>query len=113
MITVSPAAAEQIKTSARQSKTEGLALRIAAKRSNDGSIQYGMGFDDKSEHDMSYQSENIEIIVAPDSIDLLAGTELDFVELNGGEKSFIFKNPNDPNYNPDSTTGNDGEEHHF
>lgn len=109
MITVTKVAAEQIKSSARQGKTEGLALRIAAKRNNDGSIHYGMGFDDKTEHDQSFKSEDIEIIVAPDSMDLLDGTELDFVELDDGQKNFIFKNPNDPNFNPESNAG----EHHF
>ncbi len=113
MITITPAAAAQIKTSARQAKADGLALRMAAKRNNDGAIHYAMGFDDKAESDLSFTSEDVEIIVAPDSIDLLNGTELDFVTLADGETNFIFKNPNDPNYIPDGANENTNNEHHY
>lgn len=101
MITVTPAAAQQIKESAKQGQAEGLPLRIAATRQADGSIQYGMGFaDEENDKDLSYASEGITIVVAAVSLDLLNKTEIDFVELDNGEKNFIFKNPNDPNYKP-------------
>lgn len=101
MIIVTPAAAEQIKHSAKQSDAEGLPLRLAASRNPDGSIHYGMGFaDQENDQDLSYQSEGITIIIAPTSFELLDKTEIDFVELENGEKNFIFKNPNDPNYKP-------------
>ena len=103
MITVTPAAAEQIKLSARQSNAEGLPLRIAATRQNDGSIHYGMGFADlDTEEDLRFNSEGIAVIVAPASFELLNKTEIDYVELENGEKNFIFKNPNDPHYTPAS-----------
>lgn len=99
MITVTPAAARQIKESAKQSQAEGLPLRIAATRRADGSIHYGMGFaEEENSQDLSYRSEGITIVVAPTSLDLLNKTEIDYVELENGEKNFIFKNPNDPNY---------------
>ncbi len=47
MITITPAAARQIQRSAQQGQMEGLAMRIAARRNPDGTIHYGMGFDDK------------------------------------------------------------------
>ena len=100
MITVTPAAAAQIKLSAEQSKTEGMALRIAATRNADNSIHYGMGFDDAKEEDTSITSEDIEIIVSPSSAELLKNTVIDFVELEPEKFQFIFMNPNDPAYKP-------------
>lgn len=101
MITVTPEAAQQIKESAKLSQAEGLPLRIAATRQPDGSIHYGMGFaDQENDQDLSYNSEGITIVVAPTSFELLNKTEIDFVEMENGEKNFIFKNPNDPNYRP-------------
>ena len=101
MITVTPAAAQQIKDSARQSQAEGLPLRIAASRQADGSLHYGMGFaDEDTQQDLSYTSEGVTIVVSPVSLDLLNNTVIDYVELDNGDKNFIFKNPNDPNYRP-------------
>jgi len=102
MITVTPAAAAQIKLSAEQGKTEGMSLRIAASRNDDDSIHYGMGFDDSKEDDVTVAAADIEIIVSASSADLLKDTTIDFVELEPDNFQFIFMNPNDPNYKPPS-----------
>lgn len=98
MITVTESAAKQIKLSASQGKTEGMALRIAATRNADDSIHYGMGFDDSKKDDITITTEDVEIIVSPVSAELLKDTVLDFVELEPGKPQFIFMNPNDPAY---------------
>lgn len=100
MITITEAAANQIKESAKQGKLEGLALRIACTKQDDGSFHYGMGFDEKTEEDTAFLSNDIEVIVAPVSMALLTGTVLDFVELEDGSPNFIFQNPNDPEHKP-------------
>jgi iron-sulfur cluster assembly protein len=102
MITITPAAAAQIKLSAEQGKTEGMSLRIAASRNDDNSIHYGMGFDDSKEDDVTVPAEDIEIIVSASSAELLKNTTIDFVELEPNKFQFIFMNPNDPNYKPPS-----------
>ncbi len=102
MITVTPAAAAQIKLSADQGKTEGMSLRIAATRNDDDSIHYGMGFDNSKEDDVSINVEDIEIIISTASAELLKNTTIDFVELEPDKFQFIFMNPNDPNYQPPS-----------
>ena len=101
MITITPAAAEQIRRSATQGGMEGLAMRIAAKRNPDGSIHYGMGFDD-SEHeaDLHIDSEGIDVVVSETSKILLDGTTVDYVEIEPDTFQFIFMNPNDVNYVP-------------
>ena len=102
MITITPAAAAQIKLSAEQGKTEGMSLRIAASRNDDNSIHYGMGFDDSKEDDVTVPADDIEIIVSASSAELLKDTTVDFVELEPNKFQFIFMNPNDPNYKPPS-----------
>jgi iron-sulfur cluster assembly protein len=101
MITITPAAAEQIRASAVQGNMEGMPMRIAAKRNPDGSIHYGMGFDDNQlEDDTLVTSEDIEVVVSESSKMLLDGLMLDYVELEPGAFQFIFQNPNDVNYTP-------------
>lgn len=100
MITISPAAAEQILKSAKESNSEGMCLRIAARVTPDEALDYGMGFDEAREEDQRNNSEGIDIIVAPNSADLVHGMHIDYVELETGEHNFIFQNPNDPAHKP-------------
>ncbi|HEY9052647.1 MAG TPA: iron-sulfur cluster biosynthesis family protein [Gammaproteobacteria bacterium] len=100
MIKLTPAAAKQIRLSAKEGNLDGLPLRIAATRQDDGSIHYGMGFDDVKEDDTSYTSEGVDVIVSEISKDILTGTTIDYVELEPGKPQFIFMNPNDANYTP-------------
>jgi len=96
MITVTPDAAEKILESAKTGDSEGLPLRIAVTCLEDGSFHYAMGFDDVSnEDDKTFRSEGIDIIVGAPSAELLTGTVIDYVDLEG-KKEIIFINPNDP-----------------
>lgn len=94
MINITAAAAKQILISS-SSEPAGTALRIAAKRGDNGSIQYGMGFDAEREGDFLFDSHGVAFVVAPASSKLLEGTTLDFVELQPGDFQFIFFNPQD------------------
>ena len=99
MITVTETAAEQIKLSAQQGDMNDLPLRIAADRSQDGGIHYGMGFDDsKHAEDQHFTSSGVTIVVTATSLKLLDGTTIDYVQLDDGRSEFVFLNPNDPNY---------------
>lgn len=101
MITVTPSAAEQIQLSAEQSGINDATLRIAIKRIEDGSLHYAMGFDDAiSENDVQLETAGVKLVIAPTSKELAEGMTLDYVELDDGEKNFIFINPNDNNYAP-------------
>lgn len=99
-IKLTAAAVAQIRKSAGDSGIERAAIRVAAKRLDDGSIDYAMGFDEEEESDTTSEYDDLMVLVAPSSIDLLSGAVLDFVELDGGERQFIFLNPNDPTYVP-------------
>ena len=101
MITVTPSAAEQIQISAEQSGINDATLRIAIKKVEDGSLHYAMGFDDAiSENDLQMETAGVKLVIAPSSSELAKGMTLDYVELDNGEKNFIFINPNDKNYTP-------------
>lgn len=93
MFSLSPAAAAQILLSARQSGCEGAALRVAAQRGADGDLSYGMGFDDPQDDDQTLVFEGVTVLIGLGSQELLAGTQLDFVELEPGQPSFIFIPP--------------------
>ena len=99
MITVTKAAAAQIQLSAQQNQAQGMPLRIACERQNDGSFHYAVGFADvEHDQDLHFTSEGIDIVVAPTSFDLVNTMVIDYVELESGEKNFIFMNPNDPDF---------------
>jgi iron-sulfur cluster assembly protein len=101
MIIITPAAAEQIRLSAEQGRMHGMPMRIAATKNPDGTLHYGMGFDDnRLDGDIHISSEDIEIVVSASSMPLLEGMTVDFVELEPGSFQFIFLNPNDPAFKP-------------
>ena len=101
MITITPRAAEQIRTSARQGNMIGMPLRIACQKQPDGGFHYALGFDDQSQQgDETFASEGIDLVVSAFSNPLLRGTIIDYVELESGKFEIIFLNPNDPNYKP-------------
>lgn len=101
MITVTPDAAKQIQFSAKESGITDAILRIAIKQIEDGSLHYAMGFDDAiSETDLRFENEGIQLVIAVTSQDYAKDMTLDYVELDSGEKNFVFINPNDKNYSP-------------
>lgn len=105
MITITPEAAAQIRHSAEHTGSQGMHLRIAVRREEDGTFVYGMGFDKMGTDDALFASEGINILVTNASKDFLMGATLDFVEIAPGERQFIFINPNDPAHAAASARG--------
>ncbi len=99
-VTVTDRALAQIRAATQEAHAQGMALRVAVRRRSDGSLEYAMGFDEPTDVDTRIRADDVEVVVAPTSIDLLQGTTLDFVELDSGEFQFIFLNPNDPAHVP-------------
>lgn len=102
MIKITAAAAEQIQSSLDSDDNEDVKLRIAAKKGTDGSFEYAMGLViDINDSDYSSEENGIPLVVEESNRALLEGMVIDYVELEPGQpKSFIFLNPNDPNYVP-------------
>ena len=105
-VSITEAAAQVIKKSALESQTDNLPLRVAVTKQEDGSLHYGMGFDDVGNDkgkDSTFHSHGIDIVVADTSLDLLKGTVIDYIELEPKQFHFVFLNPNDPNYQPNES----------
>jgi iron-sulfur cluster assembly protein len=91
MIDIRPAAAEQIKAVLRSQRETGLVLRVAARRGDDGAIEYGMGFDERRDQDEEVVTEaGITLLVSPPSLEAIAGTVIDYVEIAPGDLRFVF-----------------------
>lgn len=93
MISITQVAAEKIRMAATESGPEAPVLRIAAKLAGDGSIEFGMGFDQSRPGDVTVEVEGIVIVIAPQSSELVEGVQVDFVEVEPGDLRFIFAHP--------------------
>lgn len=101
MINVTPNAALQIQYSAKESGIQDAILRVAIKQQQDGSLHYAIGFDDAiSDNDLRFEAQGVQMVIAESSQRYAKDMTIDYVELDNGEKNFIFLNPNDKNYSP-------------
>jgi iron-sulfur cluster assembly protein len=89
MLTITEEAALQIRRAA-EGEGEDATLRVAARRVEDGSIDYGLGFDRTRPGDTRVPFQGVVVVVAPGSRELLEGTTIDYVEMAPGDYRFIF-----------------------
>lgn len=90
MFSLTEAACSEILAAAERSQTGDLALRVAARRRSDGSVEYGMGFDEARAEDEATEVAGLRVVVGAPSRALLADTLLDYVEIEPGRFDFIF-----------------------
>jgi iron-sulfur cluster insertion protein len=91
-ITISDSAARRI--TALKEAAEGAFLRIAVSGGGCSGFQYGLSFDEEtSPDDVVFEHGGIRVVVDDVSLELLNGSEVDFVEDLMGA-SFQIKNPN-------------------
>ena len=90
MFDVTPAAATELLAAAARSDAQGMALRIAARPLADGSIEFGMGFDDERENDETAEYSGLTVLLGAKSRPYLAGTVLDYAEIEPGRFDFVF-----------------------
>jgi len=88
-VTITEEAALQIRRAASGEEGEAT-LRLAARRVEDGSIDYGMGFDRARPGDLRVPLEGVAVVVAPASQELLEDTLIDYVEVAPGDFRFVF-----------------------
>lgn len=99
MITITKKAADEILLSTHNPDAKGLIIRFAVEENPDG-WQYLMGFDELRDDDIHLKSNGVEYLLAYSQKSQLDGMVVDFGEQEGGDYSFVFLNPNDPNYQP-------------
>src|SRR5438105_957745 len=93
-ITISDSAARRIAVLKAQEAAEGAFLRIAVSGGGCSGFQYGLSFDEETNpDDMVFEHGGERVVVDEVSLELLAGSEVDFVEDLMGA-SFQIKNPN-------------------
>lgn len=104
MIKITDAAATQIRIANNNPDVFEMILRVAAYQEEDGSVNYGMGFDIEREADEHVIVNGIQLLIAPQSTPYLQGVTLDFVELNPGDMRFIFIPPYSAEPDSEDTT---------
>jgi iron-sulfur cluster assembly protein len=92
-LTLTPAAVEYVKRSRTQEGKEGQALRIGVKAGGCSGFSYFLGFTtERKPSDSVFEYEGLSVYVDPRSLEVLAGTEIDYERglLGAGIQ---FKNP--------------------
>ncbi len=94
MITVTPLAAEKIKSiHAAQAAPAEAGLRVRVVGGGCSGFQYQLTFDAPQAGDQIFDSDGVRVVVDPKSFLYLTGTEIDYVDgLTGA--GFALKNPN-------------------
>ena len=93
-VTLSESAARRIRELQAQDEFKGLFLRVAVSGGGCSGFQYGFSFDsERQEEDRTFQGHGVEVVIDDTSLDLLKGSEIDFVEEMVGA-AFRIKNPN-------------------
>ncbi|MGM7634104.1 iron-sulfur cluster insertion protein ErpA [Bacillus sp. Hm123] len=94
VVTVTEAAAFQIKDMMKQNEEEGANLRVTVHGGGCSGLSYGMGFDHEiKEDDVELDQHGIHVVVDKESAPVLNGTVIDYKEsLMGG--GFTIENPN-------------------
>ncbi|HEY9155425.1 MAG TPA: iron-sulfur cluster insertion protein ErpA [Opitutaceae bacterium] len=93
MITLSPRAAQQVRSMQTDASVAAKKLRVFVETGGCSGFQYGMSFDESKPEDTELVSEGVPILVDPTSLAYLSGSSIDFDDgLHG--KGFEIKNPN-------------------
>lgn len=93
MVTMTPTAADRLRSLLEQEGQNGKSLRIRVIPGGCSGYSYDMVFDEASDSDAKFESHGLQLLVDQDSLPLLSGSEIDFQE-SFGASGFTIKNPN-------------------
>jgi iron-sulfur cluster insertion protein len=94
VVTLSESAARRVAELRAAEGNPDLMLRVTVSGGGCSGFQYGFGFDAAvNEDDKVFERDGVRLVVDEVSLDLLAGSEVDFVENLMGA-AFQIKNPN-------------------
>lgn len=92
--TLTPAAARRVAAIAERQGRAEPALRLSVEGGGCSGFQYRFALAERIEaDDVVTQTDGVRLVVDPDSLPLVAGAEVDFVESLGGA-AFQVRNPN-------------------
>ncbi|MGE4218326.1 MAG: iron-sulfur cluster insertion protein ErpA [Alphaproteobacteria bacterium] len=93
-VALTAAAARRVAVLIEADGKPDLMLRLTVSGGGCSGFQYGFGFDDTAKGDDAvFERDGVRLVVDQTSLDLLAGSEIDFVEDLVGS-SFQVRNPN-------------------
>jgi iron-sulfur cluster insertion protein len=93
-ISLSASAAARVAWLIEQEEQPGLMLRVSVSGGGCSGFQYGFSFDDTvNPDDRTFERDGVTAVVDEASLELLTGSEVDYVEDLVGA-SFQIKNPN-------------------
>ena len=92
-ITLTPAAADRVRHFINE-RGHGVGLRLAVRKTGCSGFAYVVNYADAVEPgDRVFDSQGVRVLVDADSLQLIDGTEVDFVR-QGLNEAFRFRNPN-------------------
>ena len=94
IITLTPKAITKVQDILSKEQSETAMLRVLAMPSPGGSIQYMFAVEETSaENDQVFEFEKIKVLVDENSIDVLQGSEIDYID-SIMRSGFVISNPN-------------------
>ncbi len=92
-ISLTDAAAERVRSYLDKRGT-GVGLRLGVTATGCSGYSYVINYaDDVEAEDVVFEDKGITVVVDPEALPLIDGTEVDFVK-NGLNEAFSFRNPN-------------------
>lgn len=92
-ISLTPSAAARVR-SYLEKRGHGLGLRVGVRKTGCSGYAYVVDYADSiGDEDAVFEEEGVRVIVDPKSLELIDGTEVDFIK-DGLNEAFRFRNPN-------------------
>jgi iron-sulfur cluster assembly protein len=92
-ISITESAAERV-SAYLEKRGQGVGLRLGVKSTGCSGYSYVINYADTVDSkDVVFEDRGVKIVVDPEALKLIDGTEVDFVK-NGLNEAFSFKNPN-------------------
>ena len=92
-ISLTESAADRVRTYLEK-RGGGVGLRLGVTQTGCSGYSYVINYADAiDDSDVVFEDKGITVVVQPDALELIDGTEVDFVK-NGLNEAFSFRNPN-------------------
>lgn len=77
-----------------EARGKGLGLRLGVTKTGCSGYSYVINYADEiTDTDIVFEDKGVKVVVDPDALALIDGTEVDFIK-NGLNEAFSFRNPN-------------------
>ena len=92
-ISLTDSAADRVRTHLEK-RGAGIGLRLGVTQTGCSGYSYVINYADEiEESDVVFEDKGVKVVIDPEALQLIDGTEVDFVK-NGLNEAFSFRNPN-------------------